>query len=319
MRAETDMDILIGKFLSGEATPEEAMELEDWKAAHPDNLALFEDTARALGWVDHLAQVDSAWMNVHKKITSEAPVRKLHTTLIWRVAAAVVLLVSVGAGYWFFNSGNQEVLAYAAGNQQRKINLNDGTGISIASHSSVEMQPGFGKTHRKVKLKGSGYFTVTHSEELPFVIETGPIHIKDLGTQFDVHSTKDTIYVRVDEGEVLIYDENGLKIKLKAKESAYYVISTGKLEMEVRMPGVEGTDKTYLFHEQPLSKVVEKINELYSQEVLIDDPAAATCLITIEIGKDDLDELLEVIADTLGLSLEKHGNEYWLKGKGTCS
>ena len=37
MKTIHDIDALIGKYILGEASPEEAMLLEDWKAESPEN------------------------------------------------------------------------------------------------------------------------------------------------------------------------------------------------------------------------------------------------------------------------------------------
>lgn len=317
MKAVYDIDVLISKFLAGEASPEEAMWLEDWKAEQPENQQYFDESAKAMGWVDRVVVVETAWPEVLRQLENEKPVKQLKPFPFMRLAAALALLVVLGAIVWMVlpSDGGQSGV-FAANKTERKVHLNDGTDITIAEHSSVELAEGYGKNHRRLKLKGSGYFSVKHSEQLPFIIEAGPIHIKDLGTKFDVSASKDTIYVRVDEGVVMIYDNTGLKITLKANETAYYVISSGKLEVEVQVPGASGNDKTYVFDNQPLSKVVERINEVYSEEVVIDNPKAADCRITVEFSNEDLGLLLDVIAETLGLTIEKQGTIYWIKG--TC-
>lgn len=317
MKAVYDIDVLISKFLTGEASPEEAMWLEDWKAERSENQQYFDESAKAMGWVDHIAGVETAWPKVQMQLGNEAPVKQLKPFTLLRMAAALTVLFLIGAIVWMMlpsDSGQSGI--YSASQTERKVHLDDGTDITVAQHSSVELAKGYGKNNRKLKLKGSGYFSVKHSDKLPFIIDAGPIHIKDLGTKFDVSATKDTIYVRVDEGVVMIYDNTGLKITLKANESAYYVISSGKLEVEIQVPGITGNSKTYVFDNQPLSQVVERINEVYTEEVVIDNPKAAECRITVQFSDEELELLLDVIAETLGLMIEKQGTIYWIKG--TC-
>lgn len=318
MRAAQDIDVLISKFLSGEASPEEAMQLEDWKAESSENQRYYEISAGIFGLTEEMSATEEAWQQVRQRLKKEkAPVRRLPMLTPMRVAAAISVLAVLSVLIWLGVSGGSETAVFTAASEQKKVRLDDGTAITIAANSSIELDKGYGKNNRYLKLNGSGYFSVKHSRKLPFVIDAGPIRIKDLGTKFDVSATKDTIYVRVDEGVVMIYDNSGLKITLKANQSAYYVISSGKLEVEVQVPDAKGEKKTYVFDSQPLSKVVERLNELYGEEILIENPKAAGCRITIQFSDEDPELVLDVIAETLGLKVEHYGNQYWLKG--TCT
>jgi ferric-dicitrate binding protein FerR (iron transport regulator) len=179
----------------------------------------------------------------------------------------------------------------------------------------VELAPGYGEKNRIVKLKGSGYFSVKHSEALPFVIDAGPIHIKDLGTKFNVQTTEDTIFVRVDEGVVMIYDNTGMKITLKANESAHYVIATGDLELEVETSSAASGSKTFVFDNQRLEDVVKRMSAVYHADIRIDNPQLKNCPITVQFDNENLETALAVVAETMQLSLEKQGNVYLLKGQ----
>ena len=71
------MDALIGKFLSGEANPDEAMLLEDWIAESDENKRHFEQSAKAFGLVEKAISTDHAWEKVQGEL-KQAPIRKLN-------------------------------------------------------------------------------------------------------------------------------------------------------------------------------------------------------------------------------------------------
>ena len=313
MKTVHDIDALISKFLSGEATPEEAMLLEDWIAESPENEAYFESSAQLFGNLYDPVSTDEAWNAVRPQL-QQTPVRQMYT--MWmRIAATVVVLLTVGGVWLWMQPGAESSEIFTAGNAKKHVNLKDGTAMTIAANSSVELSPGYGKTNRSVKLKGSGYFSVKHSDQLPFIIDAGPIHIKDLGTKFDVKATNDTIYVRVDEGVVMIYDNKGKKITLNANESAHYVIATGELELEVITNDIRPLAKTIILDNQRLEDVVKLLNKTYKATIRIEDPAVYDCRITTEFYDEDLDMALLVISETLGLTIQKEGETYLLKGK----
>ncbi len=305
------MDALIGKFLSGEASPQEAMFLEDWISESSENETYFEQCSKAFGLTEKTISTDTAWSNVQAQL-KQAPIRKL--LIGWISAAAAVLVISFGA-FFYLIQPNKEHLVYTAGTNKKNIELNDGTDIQLASHSSIELSEEYGKKNRSLKLKGSGYFSVKHSKKLPFIIDAGPIHIKDLGTKFNVKSSDDTIYVRVDEGIVVIYDNKGMKLTLKANESAHYVISSGDLRLDVLAENLKKQYKTILLDNQRLEDVVKLLNTTYKVNIRIDNPALKDCRITTEFLNEDLDTVLMVISQTLEVTiLKEKNNEYVIKG-----
>ncbi len=313
MNVPIGIEELIGKFLSGDASPEEAMRLEDWLKASPENELYFEKSAAVLGVKTPVVSVDKAWKNVSSQVAL-APVRKLRFG--WISSIAAILIISLGAYFWL-NSDNSRL--YSAGNSERSLKLDDGTKIKLASNSSVELNEEYGKKNRFLDLKGSAYFSVKHSERLPFVINTGPIHIKDLGTRFDVKSTEDTIFVRVDEGVVMIYDNKGMKMTLKANESAHYVISSGKLELDVKTGAstplsARLSNVTIMLDDQRLEDAVKILNQSYNVDIRIENPALNNCRITTEFLNEDLETVLDVIGQTLEVRIEKIENVYWIKG-----
>lgn len=312
MKATHDIDALISKFLAGEASPEEAMLLEDWKAELPENQRYFDQSLAVFGLVQLTVSTDAAWTNVEPQL-QQAPIRRLQTPGWFRIAAAIAVLVAVGSLAWYFFPAKTEQL-YTAQATTHRIRLQDGTAVAIAPHSSLELAPGYGASNRTLKLKGSGYFSVKHSAQLPFIIDAGALHIKDLGTQFNVEANDDTIFVRVDEGVVLIYDNAGMQITLKASQSAHYVIATGKMELEVETSPVPAAAKTFVFDNQRLEEVVNRLQKVYNADIRIETPEVKNCLITTQFSNESLDLVLSVVAETLGLTVEKTGTVYWLKG-----
>lgn len=315
MKTIHDIDALIGKYILGEASPEEAMLLEDWKAESPENERYYQQSLSALGLVEQVISAETAWQKVRPQLAQkEAPIRKLNTRRFYQVAAAVAVVIGVGAFAAYFLNQTADQQLYAAKDVSSKVILKDGTQVTIAKNSSIELQEGYGTNHRHLKLKGSGYFSVKHSDKMPFVIDAGPLHIKDLGTKFDVNAAGDTIFVRVDEGVVMIYDNSGMKITLKATQSAYYVVSTGEMEFEIETNTPNGQGKTFVFDNQRLETVVARLNQVYQTDIRIETPTVKNCLITTQFTDEELDMVLSVIAETLGLTVEKQGSVYWLKG-----
>ena len=309
-----EIEDLIGLFLAGEASPEQAMELEDWLKESPENETYFNESARVFGYSQEEPLVDKAWKQVSEKIY-QTPVRKLN--LGWISSIAAVLIIAIGTIFWM--NWNDETRYYSSGKKVKQVNLKDGTAIQLASNSSVKLSEEYGSKNRFLDLKGSAYFSVRHDEDLPFVIHAGPLNIKDLGTKFDVKSTEDTIYVRVDEGVVMIYDSKGMKLTLHANESASYIISNGDVKMSVKTGAKNSFSKrlssaTIILDNQRLQDHVKVLNQTYKVDIRIENAALNNCRITTEFLNEDLETVLDVIGQTLQVRIEKIDTIYWIKG-----
>lgn len=98
-----------------------------------------------------------------------------------------------------------------------QIELKDGTKIWLNSGSVVELDSKFGNSERRIKLYGEAYLEVSKNEECPFILETGTLEVKVLGTTFNVNYYKenDEIKLALIEGsvELIVSAENSTIMK----------------------------------------------------------------------------------------------------------
>ncbi|GAB3517840.1 FecR family protein [Emticicia fontis] len=235
MQQDTEMDILIAKFFSGEATPEEAMQLEDWADVSPENRNYLNTSANfftmnlALNIVENKQQV---WENVRKAI--DKPVAPSGLLMNWRginVAASVMLLLAVGLLFYTFSNQQAGDTIYEASTVAKTVSLADRSEITISPNSSITVDKNYGVDSRKIHLNGSAQFSVIHDATKPFVVDVNNVHIKDLGTTFIVKTSPgyQLIFIEVTEGEVEISDDFGYSKVLKAGEAGTYDQSRKRL------------------------------------------------------------------------------------------
>lgn len=314
-----NIDELIGKFLSGEASPEEAMLLEDWKEESPENRMHYERSEKLFALLQpsaRPAETDTAkaWENVRVQL-DEKKVKPLYPkTILLRIAAALIILLGIGTGLVLLFNTDPEGLSYMAENTTKDVKLSDGTEVTMFAHASLTADKGFGKTNRLMRLKGDATFSVVHDEAMPFVIDAGNVFIKDIGTRFTIRSSPDTdtVYVRVDEGVVLLFDSMGSALEIKATEKALYIRSKRQIvknETTVAQPNSQLT-----FSNKPLGEVIATLNATYHTSIVLQHAALKNCTITTRFEHEDLDTIISIIAETLGLSYEKTSDGYLIKG-----
>lgn len=201
--------ILLSKKLSGEASPEELVVLENLILEHPEwqlaiqnlgeiwkNQPKKDQTEEEDAYMLHLQRMQE--LNVpFGNIPEQTPVvsmsgRKKMKPWYW--AAAVLLLF---AGTWtvlmkpFKKSQGQEMARQVSEITTRpgstsKVELPDGSMVWLNAGSKLTYNKDFGKELREVTLSGEGYFDVTKMKDKPFIIHTSNINIKVLGTAFNV-------------------------------------------------------------------------------------------------------------------------------------
>ena len=86
--------------------------------------------------------------------------------------------------------------------------LSDGSSVLLNSGSELVFRRFWGRSERRVYLKGEAFFEVTHSDK-PFVVETENAEIRVLGTRFSVKSWPDSrrrvqTLVTLEEGKVAV-------------------------------------------------------------------------------------------------------------------
>src|SRR5699024_11202875 len=90
--------------------------------------------------------------------------------------------------------------------QSSRIVLADGSTIWLSAASSLRYPKRFGDSLRSVYLKGEAFFDVTHNPGKPFIVHSGQLQTKVLGTSFNIRSfnSENDIQVTVATGRVSV-------------------------------------------------------------------------------------------------------------------
>lgn len=314
MRELNNIDELISKYFSGEASPEEAMLLHDWKNENEENRLYYVQCERMF-LSPVTPDIEKGWNKVKSQLPVSGKVVSISPVYYFmRIAASVVLVIGLATAmmYWL-NDNNPDEISYATNSESKQVTLSDGSDITISPNSSLTADDGFGKKERMLRLKGSAYFSVVHDEKVPFVVDAGGIFIKDIGTRFLIRTSSDTdtVYVHVDEGIVLLFDENGGEVEIKAGGNALYIKSKKQIvskETKTIQPTV------FAFSNNTLEDVVKNLNIAYKTNIVIANPVLNKCTITTQFKDEKLATILSVISETLGLTYEKTTTGYILRG-----
>lgn len=188
---------LVTKEFTSQLSPGEANELlsllqdQDLKA---DYLVLKEYLSRE----QYNRSYDEKILSIVKsKISSQEPVSvsravKKQKHLYWKAAAVIAFIVTSIAAYVLVDlNTSSECLTYAKKAEKTSLTLSDGTKVILNAGSKLSYPEKFNGDIREVTLSGEAFFDVTKDPGHPFIIHTGKMDIKVLGTSFNVKSYPD--------------------------------------------------------------------------------------------------------------------------------
>jgi len=173
--------------------------------------------------------------------------------------------------------------------------------------TTLTIATGFGKTSRDVMLDGEAYFELRNgSSSLPFVVHTGVVTTRVLGTAFNVrrYRTDTRTRVSVTSGKVSVVARTAWRpsVTLTAGGIADVTDSTtGIVSADSAARYAQWTAGTLVFDEAPIAEVLETLGRWYGYEFRLADSTMARRKLTAwftthapEEALSDLKTLLEV-------------------------
>jgi transmembrane sensor len=322
-----DIDNLIGNLLAGEATPGEKAKVEEWVSQHDSNKAYFEqlktifEAASAKNIQLHVDE-SLAWQKVKAKIKQQKPATETNYWTVLKIAAGIAWLGFLT--FMFFqnrnnNNPNQTLLL-----KTEKLTLQDtlldGSKAFLNKNSNLVYSYNSKKKSRTVKLSGEAFFEVKHDDKKPFVIETDEVFIKDIGTEFNVKAYPEDsiVIVHVSSGEVQFYSSHNPGLNLKAGEQGIYDKSMKAFSKIVKRDTnvLAYKNRVLTFKDLDLQSIIATLNDVYDVKITLANDVIKKCRLTVRFTNDRLETVLDVIAETLHLTLTKTESEVIFSGTG---
>ncbi len=304
---------LLAKYLAGEAGPEEAIAIDSWLEALPENRQTFDQLAKV--WENatlssyQKPDVDREWERFSHK---QSPKKRTYTWLA--VAASVVLLIAI---YKLLpvGKGTPEIISLQAQKDITRDTLPDNSSVVMLPGSEISYPAAF--TSREVRLKGEGYFEVQPSSQSPFIVETDELKIQVLGTAFNVKTTPEQIIVQVNNGAVLVSSKTSA-ITLKGGQGCIYNRASRTFDT---VSIVKNSSNNYAyatrelhFQHTSLSEVARQVSKAYNVEIRLENEKTADCRISTAFENKSLSYVLDVITASLDLQYRTEGNVIYISG-----
>jgi ferric-dicitrate binding protein FerR (iron transport regulator) len=311
------LNLLLGKYLRGEASQEEVKLLQKWFW----NLDVSEQQI-----FQNFSEEEGVRLRMRQHIYAsirpeETPARKRIPFPAWlhAVAASMLLLLGAFLGYRHFTSFDSVAASVIAndGNSIKKVTLPDGTVVKLNLYSRLELAEGYNKQQRKVRLVGEAFFDVKHDRQRPFIVTTSSTSTHVLGTAFNIESYEGEEQVRVAllRGKVKVQDDDSSHYMLKPGQMLVYdqAQRTGKVQPVATQHIAGWLQHKIIFNDISLQDAVHRIQHLHQLQIQI-DPALSLAgkRVTGEYKADEAEQTLEAILLLHNMKLKRKGGALFI-------
>lgn len=321
--------VLITRVLSNEASSSEKEELKQWLNQKPKNRELFEELSatwnQEVGDISFLFDSEAGLKRLRSKIKTSELEKQQELTLQSRrtanfnplkIAASIVLLIGIVSAfvtYRFFEEPQVEQKVYATTEvEQRIVTLPDGSEVRLNTNSRISFPEGFAGTERTVELQGEAFFDVEEDPDKPFRITSGDAEVKVLGTSFSVkEQPQKAIMVVVEEG-LVSFRHQADKEGVKLREGSLGLLQKDKTSINIE----EAKTSNYFswmngelsFDKMPLKDVMLQLERIYGIKTAFKDSSLTSLQLTAHTNKLTLEEVLNLISQSLGISYQEDGD-----------
>lgn len=330
---------------------DDMLDWEDWVEEDPTHEQLAKNAFTlldrlSLKWDE--AEIKKRFVELKQSLTdvSKTEIVALPTLRVsywrkWAVAASILIIAVLGISVYLDKKIKGDyVFENTDPNKSTIYHLKDGTTVTLKGKSQIKVATDFNETTRTVTLNGEAFFEVAHNADKPFLVLTGNVITKVLGTSFMVKSPLlgqnteggKSVEVEVVTGKVSVFKkdnnakkgeplDNGVVLTPNQKvtyltENEHFVV--GIVDKPVIMKEVEKKPEMiqFRFEETPLSEVISKLENAYGIQIVLSNDKMNDCPMTANLTKQPLFGKLDLVCAILKASYEVQGTHILITGRG---
>ncbi|MGC3946577.1 MAG: FecR domain-containing protein [Chryseolinea sp.] len=309
---------LIERYTSGQATEGEKRLVD----------AFFEGNERKQPEPDPLVS-DAMWQSIAAAVEPEPVQRARPISRRSLMAVACTLLAVAILGYFgyqrYATESTELITKTALPGEKSIVTLADGSKVYLNSGSSISFPEIFDQSTREITLEGEAFFEVVRNPKQPFIVNTGDIVTRVLGTSFNIEAfSDDDIKVSVATGRVQVsqsstgsQEGSSQTIFLDPSQQVTYQNHRFALSYVDIEKITAWKSNTLRFDETPLSTVGVVLSRWYGVTIAFDNADIVNCRINGQFKGQQLEEVLRSIRYMYNIEYEiTSPNKVKLFGKG---
>jgi transmembrane sensor len=284
-----------------------------WNSIHPE---------------DHVYSIDQnrLFSDIERKI-SVTPIRQ--PKFMWARAAAI-LIVALSAGLVYFylygtRSLQTKKVDVASASQlspssHRLVKLPDGSSVLLNNNSTLDYTS-FTEKNREVTMSGEAYFDIARDEKHPFVIHTGNLKTRVLGTAFNIRAypEENDVTVTVTKGKVEVGMENKtLGIITPNQQISFNKRNGSTVQQQVHADSIlVWKHNDLVFDNTNFAEAAVIISNRFHVTVTFSNEDLKKCRFTASfLNEDNIHQVLTVLCDVNNATYEMKNDLVIIKGEG---
>lgn len=354
---------LLAKKMTGEALPEELQELEGLMKTNPtwayqaeqiQNLWQYKNGADTrdseIAFELHLRKLKETGTDFPEQSTSGAVIklapRRMRKVFIALSAAVAVIAVIIWVRFSHENtqdgllpdSKKFSEISSPIGSKTKLI-LPDSTVVWLNAGSKLVYDEYFGFTNRNTTLVGEAFFDVKHGN-IPFIIHANGVHIKDLGTAFNVKAypdekTTETSLIRgkveitldkrpgelhiLKPNEKLVVTNEPEKAIVKSNEKKDPITVLGNIthynDDDSLVVETSWVENKLVFEDEPFYEVAKKMERWYGVNIDFTDDRLANYRMHGSFTTETIKEALDALKIGFHFNYKMEGNNITIANK----
>jgi len=188
--------------------------------------------------------------------------------------------------------------------QIARLTLADGSQVTLAPNSTLGIRPDFA-AHRELVLTGEAYFDVHAVTGAPFLVRTGNVVTRVLGTRFDVTHYANDRHTRVvvTAGKVAVSAPRQVATVVVAGTMGDVTDSTAVIAVTDDAAGAtEWTQGRLRFRNVRVTDVLARLSQWYGVDFRIMDSTLAHKYVTTELGYRDTQDVVVALEHLLDVT-----------------
>lgn len=250
----------------------------------------------------------SAYVQVRQRIQNDF--NKYRLWEIFKKVAAVLFIPLLVTTAWFFHRqidhdpGKQysiQKITSPPGIRSQVI-LPDGSNVWLNASSTIRFSVPFNNETRNVDLLGEAFFEVKKNPENPFIVHSGNVKVKVLGTRFNCKAFDEdsTIEVTLEEGKIALNIQSKTETnEVEMKPGDHAIVSKGRdvatIKSENICKYVAWHKGKLVFDNTPMTEVAQMISRWYGVNVIVKDPEIINYRFTTTFENEPLFEVIELL------------------------
>ncbi|GHT45796.1 anti-sigma factor [Bacteroidia bacterium] len=223
-----------------------------------------------------------------------------------RYAATIIILISATwttADFYYTKHNSTEELfntVYVPAGQRLSLTLHDGTVVWLNAQTTITYPAVFSNRERRVSIEGEAFFEVAKDAKKPFIVSTGTVDAKVLGTAFNVFNYPEENYSRISliEGSLQVYHPESQAKAITLRPNEEITVSDSRLAVSniADYKYFLWKDGLYSFENESFENIIKRLELYYAIDIEVKDSAMLQWKYTVKFRqKDGIHEILRLM------------------------